>query len=294
MLTSIETETLSTLTEQRKAACIALLDDPSPAVQAALIQEFKRWDVPGIEFLRGLSQTKNSTLAPFAKSYLREVAGDDPIQLFRDFIQSYQYELETGSLMLSQTLDPKMEVSDCCLFLDEVADRCKELLLKPSSGMDMCRVLNRVLFYEYEFTGAQEDFYNPENSLMSKVIRNRRGIPISLSIVYLLVAYRCGIELEPIGLPGRFMVGCFLDPEPFFIDVFEHGAFRYIEDVEEMLERNEIEFDPTYLTPTPVADVLMRCCRNLVHQFSELNDTVNADLFTGFLHDFEDAYKRHA
>lgn len=280
--------------EKRKAALLRLLDDPAPAVREALIEEFLRWEDSGVVLLQEIAKDKQSVLAEYAREYLKELSDSDPIKAFVDFIRSYSYELETGSLMLSKTLDTGFEVSSCCLFLDEVADRCKELLMEDSTAFERCRVLNRVFFHEYGFVGDVENFYNPENTFLHKVIERRRGIPISLCILYLLVAYRCDIELEPVGLPGRFMVGCYLDSEPFFIDVYERGMFRTVEDVSSMLARNDIHLEPSYLTPTPVGDVLMRCCRNLVNQYNEMNDKERAQVYSGFLNEFENAYRRHA
>lgn len=280
--------------KKRKEALLRLLDDPNPVVHAALVEEFHRWDDSGIVLLKEIANKEGSMLAVYAQDFLRELSDADPVKAFLDFIRSYSYELETGSLMLSKTLGAKVDVGACCLFLDEMADRCKELLIEGSSSYEDCRVLNRVFFHEYGFVGDVENFYNPENTFMHTVIERRRGIPISLCIIYLLVAYRCGIELEPVGLPGRFMLGSFVEQDVFFIDVYERGIFRTIEDVELMLERNDIELDPSYLTPMPVGDVLIRCCRNLVTQFNEMNDRDKAQIFSSFLDEFEKAYQRRA
>jgi len=280
--------------KKRSVALLGLLDDPNPAVREALIAEFHRWQDAGLELLRAVVKDGDPCLASHAQEILRELSDADPIKAFLDFIRSYSYELETGSLMLSKTLGEKVDVGACCMFLEEMADRCKELLMEGNSTYEDCRVLNRVFFHEYGFVGDVENFYNPENTFMHTVIERRRGIPISLCIIYLLVAYRCGIQLEPVGLPGRFMLGCYSESEPFFIDVYERGIFRTIEDIEIMLERNDIELDPGYLTPMPVGDVLMRCCRNLVTQFNEMNDNERAQIFAGFLDEFEKAYQRRA
>ena len=113
--------------------------------------------------------------------------------------------------MLARTVNPRLDAGRCCEQLDAIAARCRELIVEPSSAREKCRVLNRVLFHDYGFRGNIEHYTDPLNSYLDVVLERKKGIPVSLSIVYLLVAQRAGLELEPVGLPGHFMVGCFLD-----------------------------------------------------------------------------------
>ena len=95
--------------------------------------------------------------------------------------------------------------------------------MEGTSSLEVCKILNRVIFHEFEFRGEKEDFYNPDNSFLGKVLDNRRGIPLTLSVVYLLVADRFGFQLEPVGFPVRFMLGCFEEEVPFYIDPFSEA-----------------------------------------------------------------------
>ena len=94
-------------------------------------------------------------------------------------------------------------------------------------------------------------YTDPQNSLIDQVLGRRQGIPISLSIVYLLVASRVGLELEPVGLPGHFLVGCYRDRPPFFIDPFEQGAFRTRDEIYALLRARQIVPRASGLTRRP-------------------------------------------
>ena len=280
-------------TPERKAALLALLDDPTKAVRAAVLDAYKGLGDTGVQWLREAVRGEGP-MAEHARRVLHELREDDPKAAFIEFIHSYRYELETGSIMLNRTWYPDLDPTLCCLFLDEVASRCEQLICEPSTDFEKCRVLNRVIFHEYGFRGDQDDFYHPDNSFLHRVIERRRGLPITLAIIYLLVAYRCGIALEPVGFPGRFMVGCYTEGEPFFIDVFESGVFRTAEELEAMLEVHRLDSDPAILAPITVGEVLVRCCRNLVNQFTRARDPESARLYADFVHEFENAYKRKA
>ncbi|MFB9900763.1 transglutaminase-like domain-containing protein [Cerasicoccus arenae] len=279
------------LKTSRKHALLGLLDDTTSSVRTAVRAELERLGPVGVSFLREAVLHPESSVGCAARELLESLTGGQPERVFRDFIRSFHYELETGVLLLDRVANPDVGMVDYERFLAEVSDRCRELLLHPSTAWEKCRILNRVIFGEYGFTGDMESFYDPRNSFLSEVVSRRRGIPISLSILYLLVADRCHLELSPIAFPGRFMVGCFLDADPFYIDVFEGGVFRGIEEIEEMLEPYQIELEPAVFAPCPVGEVLARCCRNLVNQYSREGDSDRVRLFTEYVNEFEAAYR---
>lgn len=284
----------SGISPERQAALIRLMDDDSPVVRTAVMDELKRLDRAGIDWLRKLARGPNRMVASEARNFLEELRNPDTIEEFTRFIRSVSYELETGCLLLNRTLYPDADVTDCCIRIDALAKRCRELMVLPNSPFEQCKAVNRVLFHEYGFRGNVEDFDDPLNSFLCQLLERRKGIPITLSILYILVAQRCGLELEPVGTPGRFLVGCFLEREAFYIDPFERGAFRTVREVEEMLLRNSLKPRPGFLAPTSVGEVLCRCCRNLTRQFAIRNDPEHSRVFAGFVHEFEEIMRRHA
>lgn len=279
---------------EREKALIGLLDDDSPAVRSALLKEFQSLGADGIALLRHYSRNGERLVASYAKRFLEELEGPDPAGEFIQFIRSLHYEMETGCILINRVAAPQTEAAEIYEQIDIIARRVRELLVHNASAREQCKVLNRVLFHEFGFRGNREDYDDPLNSFIGQVLRRRKGMPITLSMIYILVGRRCGMDLEPVGLPGRFMVGCFSQREPFFIDTFERGAFRTVEDLLEFLIENNIEPDPAFLAPAPVGEVLCRCCRNLVRQYSMRNNPAKARLFASFVREFENTYRRHA
>jgi len=291
MLSRVKEKKVASLKVSRQRALLSLLDDTTSVVRAAVRTELERFGPTGVAFLREATHHEDADIRAAARELLDALTGGQPERVFRDFIRSFNYELETGVLLLDRVANPGVGMADYERFFAEVSDRCRELMVHPSTAWEKCRMINRVIFGEYGFSGDLDNFYDPRNSFLSEVLERRRGIPISLSILYLLVADRCNLELSPVAFPGRFMVGCFLDSEPFYIDVFEGGVFRSMEDIEEMLEPYEIELDPAIFAPCPVGEVLARCCRNLVNQYSRAGDNDRARLFTDYVNEFEAAYR---
>jgi regulator of sirC expression with transglutaminase-like and TPR domain len=277
-----------------QSAFLALLDDPAPAVRAALLAEFTRRGTVMIPFLQEAARGRDRTLALHAAWFLRELKFSDPVAEFKGFIRSLNYELETGWLLLSRIISPQLDIAACCAALDKFARRCRELIVEPSTARDQCRVLNRVLFHEQRFRGNVEHYTDPLNSFLDQVLARRTGLPLTLSLLYLLVAQRIGLALEPVGLPGHFVVGCFLDDAPFFVDAFDQGVFRTPGEMLTILRQNDMDPEMSDLAPTPVREVLCRCCRNLAKHYAAAQDLAHARLFAGLVGDFEATYERHA
>lgn len=280
------------LTPEREKALLRLLDDPNPGVRKAMLAEFSALGGEALSYLKEIGAGENRVLGLHASWFLRQLNYQDPEEEFRVFIRSLQYELETGSLLLNRTILPDLDIGQCCRILDEMGARCSELMFPPMSVRQKCRVINRVLFHEYGFRGNVENYTDPRNSFLSEVLVRRRGLPITLSIVFILVAQRCGLTLEPVGVPGHFLVGCYVEKPPFFIDTFARGAFRSAEDVFEQLRKKKMPPKLSYLTPTPVREVLCRCCRNLASHYSMAKDPARARLFASFVHEFEVTHHR--
>ncbi len=283
----------ATLTSTEKQALRDLLDDPSPTVRRGLARRFSELGDIARDFLREIADGNHRTLAWYARSFLEELAFIDPVGEFREFIRSLNYELETGSLLLARTVRPRLDVGACCEELDRIAARCRELIVEPSTMREKCRIVNRVLYHELGYRGNVENYTDPDNSFLDQVLARRRGIPLSLCTLYLLVGHRLGLELEPIGLPGHFMIGCFTDDAPFFIDAFDGGVFRTPEEIFVFLRSRDRSPRLSDLAPTPVREVLCRACRNLVNHYETLGDIQKSALFESFVTEFETTYTKH-
>lgn len=282
-----------TLSPTEKSALQDLLDDPSVTVRRGLKQRFVELGPEARSFLQDTARGNNRHLAWHARRFLEELNLSDPTAEFREFIHSLNYELETGYLMMARTVRPDLDTGACCEELESIADRCRDLIIEPSSTRTKCRVINRILFHEMGFRGNAENYTDPKNSFIDQVLERRSGIPISLCTLYLLVAQRLGLELEPIGLPGHFMIGCFTEERPFFIDAFDGGVFRSPEEIFVFLRSHDMTPQLVDLAPTPVREVLCRSCRNLANHFELHGQSEQAALFDSFVQDFESVSVRN-
>lgn len=96
--------------------------------------------------------------------------------------------------------------------------------------------LNHQLFTVEKFRGNRTDYYNPRNSYLNDVLESRLGIPISLSVLYMEVARRVGLEMLGVGMPGHFLVRLPRTEGDLLIDPFNKGRILQLEDCQNRLQ----------------------------------------------------------
>lgn len=283
------------LSQDRANALIALLDDEAPATRKALRMELRHWGEQA-QLLLGeiVSSGHEPSLVSAARCYLAEVFGSDAIEEFHQFIRSLQYELESGIILLHRVVDPQLEAADICRSLNEISARSRELLAYPVNPREIAAVVNRVVFHEYGYRVSPASAGDPSNSLIGEVIHRRRGSVTMLSLVYFLIARRAGLDCELVALTDRIMVGYLKGSDPFYIDPAEFGRMRGLEEFEDFLSRMGMGFDLAHFAPCPVGDLLLRCCRNLKNTYAANGDFVNERIFSGFVREFDETYRRSA
>src|SRR5579862_1089571 len=129
----------------------------------------------------------------------------DPIREFADYVARppEQIRLDEAALLLARTEYPSLDVAEQLGRLDALAARAEcNPGLSPHANIAH---LNQLLFEVEHFTGNEEEYDDPRNSYLNKVLDRKLGIPITLSLVYQEVARRCGLPIVGVGFPGHFL-----------------------------------------------------------------------------------------
>lgn len=130
--------------------------------------------------------------------------------------------------------------------------------------------LHEFLFDELGFIGNADDYYNPANSYLPAVLETKRGLPITLSLVYKVVAERVGLKVHGVGLPGHFMVAVETDDAPMLIDPFNGGRCLTIDEAHDCMRQTvgpDAEWSEELLQPVSNLHWLTRVLQNLLHIF---------------------------
>ncbi|UCF93343.1 MAG: transglutaminase family protein [Desulfobacterales bacterium] len=190
-----------------------------------------------------------------------------------------QIDLARGALVIAKTEYPDLDESFYLERLNGMAVRLKNDVKRNQNPGDIIARMNRLLFDEEDFRGNRENYYEPDNSCLNRVLERKLGIPITLSLVYIEVGQRLGLDLRGIGLPGHFITALYHGAARTFIDPFNAGELRTVEDCREAVRAHQGEasaFDPRWLEPIGPKEFLSRMLRNLKRIYAQKEDYVKA------------------
>ncbi len=204
-------------------------------------------------------------VAPTALDYFASLVADDS-----------SLPLLEAAIALALDEDPGLDVQGELARIDTLAERLRGRIPADTSPLTRLRLLNRYFFEELGFAGNVNHYYDPANSLLPVVLETRRGIPISLAVLYIEFAAQVGLQAQGVSFPGHFLVKIHLPRGEVVIDPF-NGQSLSREQLDERLAPylrqeglvgdNEVPLG-LFLQPAPARDVLARMLRNLkeIHQ----------------------------
>jgi regulator of sirC expression with transglutaminase-like and TPR domain len=195
------------------------------------------------------------------------VRDDDALPLFE------------AAASIAQDEYPDLDVQQVLGDVDQMLARVKRRCPEDAGALQRLRVLNQFFFRDMGFGGNVNNYYDPDNSYLNAVLRTRRGIPISLAVLWLELAQGLGLKARGVNFPGHFMIKINLPNGQVVIDPFT-GQSLSREDLSERLEpykrRNGLvdDFDVPvglYLQAASPREILARMLRNLkeIHRTQE-------------------------
>ena len=143
--------------------------------------------------------------------------------------------------------------------------------------------LANFLFNFKKMKGEKEDYYNPFNSNLIYVIKEKKGLPISLACVYILTAYRVSLQVEGCNFPGHFLAKTVLDGEPVYIDCFNGGKKLFEEDFKTIADETYDSLSDILGKETSAITIIQRILNNLVNAYKNSDDKINSDFFATLL-----------
>ncbi len=143
--------------------------------------------------------------------------------------------LTEAALAIAQDAYPDLDLQGTLAEIDELALRAKKRMPEGADVRQQVTFLNRVFFREMGFAANLNDFFDPDNSHLNVVLRRRRGIPISLAVIYLEIAAQLGLPVQGVSFPGHFLLRVSLPDGDAMLDPTTGRALSE-SDMVEMLE----------------------------------------------------------
>jgi len=255
------------LSESQRAALLKLLADEDPEIYQTVRKKILSYGPAAVDWLRPHTASRDPALRRRSNEIVLRFERQAADDKFLGFCLKHgeQFDLEEGTWLLAQTQYPDINVEGYRALMDSFATDLGERLGGGADAEKLLIAMNHYLFSELGFAGNEENYYDPDNSYLNRVLDRRTGNPINLCLFYILLGRRLRLPIAGIGLPGHFVCRYQSSSAEIYIDVFNHGKLLDKADCVHYLLQGNYSIRDDYMAPVSARRMLLRICGNL-HQ----------------------------
>lgn len=272
MRSAAKKSTPAPLTDREKAALVTLLADEDPQVYPAIRRRILANGGQDATWLHPLRLSSDPTVRARAQEILEVFARQEAHRRFLNYCERHRQDsdLEEGVWLIAQTQYPTINVEAYRALLDSFAGDLRERIGPRRGAADVLSAMNLYLFDELGFAGNVEAYFEPDNNYLNRVLDRRTGNPLTLCIVYWLLARRLRLPIVGIAMPVHFLCRYQSPTAAFFIDVFNRGRLLTRTDCIRHLQQQDLGFTERFLAPATARETLLRMCHTLHQIYAEL------------------------
>ena len=259
---------MKTLPKSEIKAITKLLKSYDEGILKLLEEQFKIFDIKTLQEI-------NSEISPddveLQRNFLELTYRIKRKELKNDFnkwSKNPLNDLEEGIFLIATFANPLLDTDYYSNLLTTWADSVSNNLQKIKLNNDPTSIINEInhfLFMELGFKGNKENFYNPENSFIDRVIEKKLGNPILLSMIYLLITKRIGLSFSGVNTPAHFLVQYSDAFEPILIDPFNQGEIITKSVCQERVKTLKLSWQEDYLSSPTNKQIIVRMLQNLIN-----------------------------
>lgn len=259
---------------------LKLLDDESPVVKETVMKELSEF---GPSLQRELSKLK-ITLSKDQQQLIANLLDEYNRKWLRESwpslreIADKKKKLETALGWIAEFQYGRGYPTKLTPLLDKLADDFEATIKKKDA-----LTLAQFLFTKRQLRGAESDYHNPLNSNLVYVIEQKRGIPISLASIYILVGNRLGFGIEGINLPGHFLARAAVGKQNYIVDCFKGGRCLDVNDLITLNNGALIPLSDLLQFECDGSAIIVRTLRNLVNAYEQEQNATNGAFMKGLL-----------
>jgi regulator of sirC expression with transglutaminase-like and TPR domain len=184
------------------------------------------------------------------------------------------------ALMLEFAGDAYRDVDTlgCLAEIDRLGQRAsRRIAALGGPGRDVrasLHAISELLYCDEGFHGNSADYYDPRNSYLNDVLERRCGIPISLGILYMAVARRCGVPMRGVATPGHFVIACCGNQQTLYVDPFTDGDVLTRQECEARIVEcigRAVRLSDSHFEPVGPREIAVRVLRNLKSAYARLD-----------------------
>ncbi len=260
-------------------ALISLLDDEDKQVVAHVEEKILSL---GKEVIPFLERVWESSFSPALQSRIEEIIHTLQYDLLKDrlvaWYSSEQKDLLEGMWLVATFQYPDLELEKLRQELEQIYYETWLEFRPDLFPMDQIKIVNGVLFNKLKFGANTKNFHSPGNSMINIVLETRKGNPITLCVIYLLVAQKLKLPVSGVNLPNLFIL-TYKDKQnnQFYINAFNRGLIFTKQDIENYIHELHLVPQPSFFEPCDNLEVIRRALRNLIMSFEKMGEHAKAE-----------------
>ena len=261
------------LSENELHALVSLLDDSDREVKSHVIDKLISIGHPVIPFLeKKWEESFNPAIQKEIEDLVHKLQFSQLKERLIDWKSSPEQDLLTGLWIINTYQYPDLEFEKLNADMHQIYFEVWTAFKNDLLPYEQVRIINGVLFNSLRFSANTKNFHSPGNSMLSNVLETKKGNPISLCAIYLLVAKKLGLPIYGVNLPNLFVLTYKSSDASFYINAFNKGLIFSRKDIVNYLEHLKIESREVFFEPCSNQDIITRTLRNLIVAFEKLGE----------------------
>lgn len=264
---------MSTLTPGELNALVSLLDDSDREVKNHVRNKIISL---GTEIIPFLEQKWETTFNPEIQKEIEELVHDLQFSLLKnrleDWKNSEEHDLLTGLWIVNTYQYPDLDFAKLNAEMHQIYFEVWTAFKNDLQPYEQVKIINSVLFNTLRFSANTKNFHSPGNSMLSTVLDTKKGNPISLCSIYLLVAKKLGLPIYGVNLPNLFVLTYKSQDITFYINAFNKGLIFSRKDIFNYLDHLKIEPRDEFFEPCETKQIILRTLNNLGQSFEKLGE----------------------
>lgn len=265
---------MSELTPGELNALVSLLDDSDREVRMHVRDRIISF---GNEIIPFLEKKWENSFNPDIQKEIEELVHDLQFSLLKtrltDWRDTDDRDLLTGLWIINTYQYPDLEYAKLNAEMHQIYFEVWTAFKNDLTPYEQVRAINTVLFNTLRFSANTKNFHSPANSMLSSVLDSKRGNPLTLCSIYLLVAKKLGLPIYGVNLPNLFVLTYKSADVTFYINAFNKGLIFSRKDIFNYLEQLKIEPKENYFEPCSHLQIMLRMFRNLENTFEKLGES---------------------
>lgn len=266
-------------------ALITLLDDPDEVIYIQVKDRFVVLGPPAIPHLETAWENSfDAIMQKRIEDIIHTIQFETLQKALKKWAKEDQDDLLKGILIVAHYQYPDLDENKVKKQLATIKQDVWLELHEDLTALEKVKIINHILFEVHQFSGNITNYHAPQNSFINNVLETKKGNPLMLSVVYLLICIELKIPVYGINLPQHFVLA-YLNDEAnlidvntktlsnnilFYINPFSKGLLFNQKDIDQFLKQLNLDLDPKYYLPCGNIEIIKRCIDSLIFSYEKL------------------------